>query len=374
MSVTLSYTRARVFDECPAKYKAQYIDDRLPKSQDWYLILGSVVHEMLDRYVQHLKTARQPSDFKRMETIFEEVWASQHRDGLAESYREDAANLVETAIRNLIFAKPEVIAASEARLAVDRDWKPVDYDAPEAFLRGRIDRLDIGDEGDALVVDYKTGFKMESIESSKQMPLYGLLVMANFPMVRTVDVELLYLRYEKSKVGRMGEIDFERIKAWVVGIANGIERATASGSWPATPGAACRTCAAFKDCEARKHSGAILPPQDEAAAADLMARLILVEREWGELRSALQAWVDQYGAVEVNGMWLGYTVKNRLQFDTLRVIGLLEKRGLRPNDYLRVDTVMIKKLGRRDRMLAKELEDCSTDASTTELKLSVQGE
>ena len=71
--MTLSYSRARTFDECPFRFKVQYID-KVQHPEEPYLTTGSLVHEVLDRYTKHLQSTKQSSDFPAMEVLAKMVW------------------------------------------------------------------------------------------------------------------------------------------------------------------------------------------------------------------------------------------------------------------------------------------------------------
>lgn len=375
MAHPLSYSRAKTFDECPAKFKAEYLSGRrgggIPEP---YLVVGSIVHECADRYVKYLVENKLSSSFPQMDVIFDSVWASEVNVGLPESARSEVYDLCVMARELLIFADISKVSGSELMLAVDEDWKPIAYDDPKAHVRGKIDRLDIDDEGNALVTDYKSGHRIVGINESYQMKLYARLVLAHFPDIKTVDVALEYIRHRSRRSGRLGSDEMESAKEWIEGVGRGIAKAAKTGSYPAKPGMACGGCAAFSTCAARKTTVKPVPPENEGAAVELVQRLILLERERAEIMESVVPWIDQYGNVEVNGMVMGYQKENRLEFDVATVYSLLEKRGLRPLKYMAVDKAEIKKLGRMDSKIAGELEKSAKDVSTTKLKLCLIGE
>ncbi len=375
MAHPLSYSRAKTFEECPAKFAAEYLSGRRGGGiAESYLIVGNIVHECCDQYVKHLVVTHQSSDFAQMDAIFEGVWESELRVGLPESSRSEVYNLCVMARERLVFVDISVVAGSELMLAVDKDWKPLGYDDPKAHVRGKIDRLDIDDEGNAKVVDYKSGHRIVGINESWQIKLYSRLVMAHFPDIKVVDVELDYIRHRSVRSGRLGPDEMEAAKEWIEAVGRGIEKAAKTKSYPAKVGQACRGCSAFNTCPARATTSKPVPPEDEAAAFELVRRLILIERERKEIMESVTPWVDQYGDIEVNGMVLGYKKQVAFEFDVPTVASILEKRGLRPLRYMSVDKAEIKKLGRMDSKIAEELEKSARDTSKTVLKLDLIGE
>lgn len=375
MSYPLSYSRAHTFDECPAKFKAEYLSKSgRSRNTESYLIVGNLIHELCDLYVKHLKDALQSSDFSEFDVIFERVWSSDLREGLSSSLRQEVYDLALIARDMLVFEDIRRVHCAEMEIAVDKDWRPVRYDDATAHVRGKIDRIDIDDEGNIKIVDYKSGHRIVGINDSYQVKLYARLARAHFPEAETIDVELDYFRHRSTRSGRVGPAEMESAEKWIESIGVDIEKAIKTGNYPARPGSACRGCSAFSICPARATTVKPVPPDDESMAVDLVRRLILIEREKKEIMEAIIPWVDQYGTIEVNDMALGYMKENRLEFDVARVATILEKRGLRPLKYMKVDSVAIRSLGRMDEKLAIELEKSARDSSATKLKLIIQGE
>lgn len=374
MTYPLSYSRANTFDECPAKFKAQYLGGRRREQDESYLIVGNMLHDLCDRYVQHLMKSLQQSDFNEFDRLFEVCWTDAVRRGLPETARSDVYSLALVARDSLIFENIRRVHAAEMKLAVDKDWKPIDYDSPLAHVRGKVDRIDIDEEGAVLIVDYKSGYRITGIKDSYQVKLYARLMLAHMPELKTIKVALDYFRHKARRSDDLTIEDMESAKDWIEAVGRGIERAAAEKHYPARPGAACRGCAIFNTCPARSESVKAIPPADEGRAVALVARLILIDRERREIMEAITPWIDQYGDVEVNGMVLGYQKRTALEFDVARVAEILERRGLRPLRYMQVDANEIRKLGRMDQKLAAELEKSARDGSSTQLKLVVQGE
>ena len=374
--MTLSYSRARTFDECPFKFKVQYID-KVQHPEESYLTTGSLVHEVLDRYTKHLQSTKQSSDFPSMEVLSKMVWQEPaFRKDLPESAWPEVLELCIQARESLVFEHISDIQDSELKLAVDTTWRAVPYDSPKAHVRGRVDRLDINDEGIATITDYKTGNRIDGIPGNKQLGTYAGLVLANWPDLDATRLRvcLNYVRHEIVKAAMFDPAELEEVKEWYPGIERGIKLCEKSGMWPARPGQACRGCAAFKDCPERQRAVHAVPPENEGAAARLVERLILLDREREETTDALRPWIDQYGSIEVNGMVMGLFPEKRLEYDAPKVWTLLEGRGFSPMQYMRVDTKELKKIGRKDRTLAAELVTLAEDRSITKLKLKVDKE
>ena len=370
MSKSLSYSRARTFDECPAKFKAEYVVAR-PRGgvSEPHLIMGSIVHEACDRYVKHLKESNQGSDYDAMDRIAEEVWNSPEREGLSQFFKDEYLGLIENSKECLMFDDIASVSSSEMKVAVNAAWQVVAYDSGEAFVRGRIDRVDMDDDGNITIVDYKAGRRVDPVEGSKQLQVYARIARALWPEAPSITVVLVYIRFKIKRSLTILEGDMEKGREWIEAVGRGIEKALELDHFPARPGQACRGCPIFKGCVARERTGKITPPGGEDEAYALVERLIMVERERNDIREALAGWIDDYGSIEVNGMVLGLFPQYAVDWDAQQVATILENHGLRPLEYMKVDAKALKALVRKDQSLQAELDAIAADDSTTVLKL-----
>ena len=92
-------------------------------------------------------------------------------------------------------AHPIVAIHKEKKLAIDKDFKACDYDSPECFLRGNIDVLIVTQSGYLVIIDHKTG-KIRSIDKhAKQLDMYTVLGLANYPEARGAQTAIHYVAY-----------------------------------------------------------------------------------------------------------------------------------------------------------------------------------
>ena len=88
-------------------------------------------------------------------------------------------------------------AKCEVRLACTEDMQPCEYDDPDAFFYGVIDTLELG-ELVMQVGDWKSGKKRDY---SSQLSFYAMLVLINYPKVKTVMTRIRYLDLAVSTPG-----------------------------------------------------------------------------------------------------------------------------------------------------------------------------
>ena len=75
--IPLSYTRAKLFSMCPARFRAEYIDkigEAAGIQKPMHLLIGTLLHEVADRYHKHLVATHRSTDYEAIDVVFEEVW------------------------------------------------------------------------------------------------------------------------------------------------------------------------------------------------------------------------------------------------------------------------------------------------------------
>lgn len=353
--LALSYSRAHRFEECPARFKAEYID-KLPAPKTLPLLTGSFMHEVLDEYHKHLVKTGQRSDYAKIEEIFEAHWRNPaKRTGIPEVLRPELWDLLIRTREGVVLRDPQQVVGSEIELALTREWAPTKWLAKDVFLRMKIDRLEL-DAGVAVVWDYKTGHRIEDAAESMQLKLYGLGVKTVLPDVREVRVELFYARLRVLKSHELQEAEIEQARSWIIGVSDQVEQSRLADKWPATPGPACMDCPIFEHCPARRAKTGELPPANADDAEELLARWILVDRERKDLQERLSAWIKQAGPVVTNGMSATFSVARELEFALPGLRQVLEDRGLQLLDFVKADNEMLRRAASRDENLRAALD------------------
>lgn len=158
----ISFTKLRVFRECPWKYKLQMVDGRrvalTPPAS-----LGLSLHRTLECF--HRKSKPSPED----------VWECYESRRLQSGYPDDSTRQAwfEKGRRMLeLYLDGERERRTEV-VAVEREFL---YPLGRHEVRGMIDRIDRHPDGRLEVIDYKTSGTGEELEGSDELQLrfYGL--------------------------------------------------------------------------------------------------------------------------------------------------------------------------------------------------------
>lgn len=360
----ISYSAAKLFAECPARFKAERID-KVPVERPLHMLTGVFLHDVTDQYVKHLLAEQVAHDLTAAARIFSTAWSQRRKSEIPEAMFEELYQVWNYIKDELVLRDYLEVVGSEVQIALRRDWTPTAWDAEDAWLRGKLDMLKIDGSWHVKVWDLKTGYKVEDADESLQLRLYGALVLAALPKAQEVTVSLYYPRLgvRRSHVLKEGEINEAR--RWI----EAIDAQIATSDYRATPGAACMDCPIFESCEARKRKPGAAAPHTNSEAVAVMDHLIFIERERKEMQERIKLWIAVNGPVESNGMMAGYSTAHKYQYPLPAMRGLFERKGIDIFKVLKVDSDLLEKVCRRDEELQKEVGAIVIDKSSSTFKI-----
>ena len=246
---SLSPSKVSSFTDCPLAFRLSVID-RLPERPSPAAVKGTLVHRALealmwehapgDRTVE-VATAEVHRSWRAMQGDTE-VQELALNDDEGEKFVGDAVTL---AHRYFELEDPDRVHAVGVELGLEADVDGL-------RLRGVIDRLDLNDDGDLVVVDYKTGRAPGvGFERAKMagVQVYALLcerVLGRAP----VEVRLLYLREPVTIVATPNDQSIRGQRQRAVAVWRAIERACDTGDFRPRPSRLCGYCSFQSMCPA----------------------------------------------------------------------------------------------------------------------------
>lgn len=238
---SLSPTRVTSFTDCPLAFRLRSID-RLPEPPSPHMLKGTLVHRVLERLVwEHQGPERTPAvAAAELDRAWEELQVDPDFCALglaapdAASFRADAGALVQN---YFALEAPDRINAVGVEVSLEADIGGL-------RLRGIIDRLDMTDSGDLVVIDYKTG-RAPGVryEKSKMtgVHLYALLCEQTLGKV-PVEVRLLHLREPLTISASPTDQTLRGQRQRTLAVWQAIERACDHGDFRPRPSGLCRFC------------------------------------------------------------------------------------------------------------------------------------
>lgn len=160
-----SYSRYADYRQCPLRFKLKYID-KLPEPGSPAMQRGSDIHKKGEGWLLSKRKPKLPVEY-------------QH-------FAEE--------MHQLKGLNPMV----EQQWGFTRDWEPTSWFGKNTWLRVICDVAVVYEDGEADVIDFKTGRKYDT--NVEQMQLFGSAIMFKFPEVHTVTARLWYLDQPRDNV------------------------------------------------------------------------------------------------------------------------------------------------------------------------------
>lgn len=238
---TLSPSKAAAFTDCPLAFRFAIID-RIPEPPSPHAVKGTLVHAALERlhwdYRAGERTPEAAAD------ALGQAWDQLQEDpefsnlGLADveaaAFRADAEMLLGNYFR---IEDPNAVSAVGVELGLEAK-------VGDLVLRGIIDRLDVTDDGELIVVDYKTGrapstqFERSRLNGVHTYALLCEQVLGRFPD----HVKLLYLRDPLAIIATPTEQSVRGHRVRTSAVWAAIERACEREDFRPRPSGLCRFC------------------------------------------------------------------------------------------------------------------------------------
>ena len=246
---TLTPSKVASFTSCPLAFRYTQID-RLPEPPSPHAVKGTLVHRALERlFWRHEAGGRSPA-------------AAAHELAAAWAELQDDAEFVELALDQA--AADQFLA--DARVLIENYFRLEDPDTVRAVgielgvevnqdglrLRGIIDRLDIGPDGELTVVDYKTGrAPSERYEQGRMSGVQTYAMLCQRLLGRApVAVRLLHLREPLVITATATPQTIRGQQVRTTAVWGAIERACAAEDFRPKVGPLCNFCHFKSSCPA----------------------------------------------------------------------------------------------------------------------------
>lgn len=253
---SLTPSKVSTFKECALAFRYSVID-HLPEPPSLQAFKGTLVHRALELLIWESEPAERclPVAMAKLERALEELLASEEGAQLAlgpdevEELRQDARGLVNN---YFVLEDPRTVRAIGTELRLEVDLGGADGQGP-LRLRGIIDRLELDDQGELVVTDYKTG--KAPGQSQEQARLGGVHFYAFLCEQvlgrRPARVQLFHLREPLAIYTTPSDLSISGLERQAVAIWSAVKRACATEDFRPKPGGMCQWCGYRSYCPAQ---------------------------------------------------------------------------------------------------------------------------
>ncbi len=274
--VIYSHSRLSCFEQCPQKYKLNYIDKTETEVEESIeAFLGSRVHEVLEKLYEDLKYQKENS-LEDLINYLHQIWKKNWDDSIVivkEEYGPDnylrmgKKFISDYYNRYHPFDKGKTIAL-EDRILINLDQEG-NYQ-----LQGYIDRLVEVDDGFYEIHDYKTNSRLplnDYIKNNRQLALYMIGVKNNYPDVKNVRLIWHFLAFDKEIDSTRSDEELENLKKDTIEL---IDRIESDEKFEANPSYLCDWCEFKPICRQWSHLYVIRKKPENEYLKDSGVRLV----------------------------------------------------------------------------------------------------
>lgn len=261
-----SYSKLETFDQCPYKYKFQYVDGYRSEESTLPLEMGSLTHKGKEVWGEYILSKKEP-DWNYIDYIIKNGIEVQEIlvvngteiknevtedilgiDDLKSKYFESYMHKCDKT--GMTYDEKMKIYLHILRNETLKDWRVLSVEENfkfnfenRCFLHGFIDRIDINNDGDIRVVDYKTSkavYDVKKLSTALQMVIYGLACEAIY---KKLPVEYIYdfiFLDEEQRACTKGYL--ERGKKKLNSLLDKIDACELSGEYIPKPTPLCWWC------------------------------------------------------------------------------------------------------------------------------------
>lgn len=250
---TYSHSKLETFQNCPMRYKLQYIDKvEVEEFESIEAFMGGLVHETLERLYQDVQMTKVPTP-EEMVRFFDDLWDDRWHDGIkvvkkaysADHYREIGRKCIaDYYAEHYPFDRARTVALEHLV------FFPLDDDE-HYWIRGIIDRISVTRDGRYEIHDYKTSSRLitqRAADRDRQLALYQIGVGRMWKDVVDVDLVWHYLAFGREIRSTRTPDQLAGLKDDIMGLISRIE--SERDFYPKeTP--LCNWCAYTEHCPAK---------------------------------------------------------------------------------------------------------------------------
>jgi len=250
---TYSYSKISCFEQCPLKFKFQYIDKiKTEIEQSIEAFLGSMVHESLEKLYTDLKFQKLMK-LNEVLDFYNDLWQKNWNDAIVivkkwyskEKYHKMGEKFITDYYNHYYPFNQGKVLGLETTEFIDLNDK--------YKFHVRIDRLNEAKDGIYEVHDYKTGGYLPDqakFDKDRQLALYSLWVLKTFGNVKRIKLIWHYLAFDKEIVSERTQDQLMKLRKETI---KAIDKIEAAKDFPSVVTRLCDWCNFRPICPHFKH-------------------------------------------------------------------------------------------------------------------------
>jgi hypothetical protein len=127
----------------------------------------------------------------------------------------------------------------ELQMAINEQMRPVEWTAPDAWIRGIADVMVWIAPNRVWIGDWKTGKRRPDFD---QLKLFSLLTFQHYPDVEICDTSFIWVKDKKIDSESFKREDANRLWEGVMAKIRRVYKAAEADNWPAKPSGLCGWC------------------------------------------------------------------------------------------------------------------------------------
>lgn len=250
---TFSHSRISCFEQCPLKFKFNYIDKVETEIEETVeAFLGSRVHEALEKLYKDLKFQKLRS-LKELLAFFNSEWKKNWNDAIVivrneydqENYRKMGEKFITDYYNRYKPFNHSKTIGLETQRTVDLNNK--------YKIHVRIDRLALTEDNVYEIHDYKTSNSLPTqdyLDNDRQLAIYAYGIKKMYPDAKKVRLIWHFLAFDKEMSSERTPEQLEDLRKEVI---ESIEKIEAEKEFPSSVSTLCDWCEFQSICPEWKH-------------------------------------------------------------------------------------------------------------------------
>ncbi len=221
-----SYSRLETFENCPLKYRFNYIDKIKRDEESIEAFLGSRFHETMEKLYRDLRY--RVCSLEELINYYEDLWSKNYhkdilivrRERTADDYRNLGRRCIEDYYKRYYPFNRGRTLAIEKRVVVDLNGDG------KYLIQGYIDRIDQLADGTYEIHDYKTSSSLPEqsyFDRDRQLALYQVGIQNLWKDVRKVNLIWHYVAFDKEMSSVRSPEELETLKKDTIALIKEIE-------------------------------------------------------------------------------------------------------------------------------------------------------